>query len=129
MLTTSELLTRLRERGIRNVEVARALEVSASRIAELYAGKRSLKLDEAAKLVAVFGLEDAPMMAPDQVLAALIKHVGEVLGKPIDDGNERLGVLTDDLKAFAQFQTDPAMRSCPAAAEGFFRGLRVRRGD
>ena len=122
MQTTPELLARLRERGIRNLDMARALALPDSRIPELYSGRRSLKHDEAVKLVAAFGLEDPPMMVSDTDLTALIKHVAEVLGRPIGDGDERLEGLKGDFQAFAEFQDDPAMRSLGASA-AFFRCL------
>ncbi|GAA3886028.1 hypothetical protein GCM10022276_01400 [Sphingomonas limnosediminicola] len=85
MLTTSELLFRLRERGVRNIEIARALNLADSRVVELYAGKRSLKLDEAACLVETFGLEDDPPAARTAVrlsdrVAANIQRLREASG-------------------------------------------------
>ena len=127
VLTTKELLNLLRERGIRNVDAARVLNLPDSRIAEIYSGKRSLKLDEAAKLVAAFDLRDAPLV-PDEVVAVLIKYVASALGKPIGDGDAHLEALKADLIAFARFQCDPATKASAAAAEGFFRGLSARKG-
>jgi hypothetical protein len=102
------------------------LNLPDSRIAELHTGKRSIKLDEAAKLVAAFNLGGAPL-GSDEFAAVLIKHIAGVLGRPIAGGDARLEELIGDLKAFANFQADPAIKSSPAAAEGFFRGLTARK--
>jgi hypothetical protein len=106
--------------------MARVLNLGDSRIAEIFAGKRSVKLEEAAKLVAAFGLEETPAISSQDALAPLIKHIAEVLGRPLSDADERLERLKADVKAFAEFQSDLDMRSSPAAIDGFFRGLRAR---
>ena len=127
VITTSELLCRLTERNIRNVDMARVLGLAASRISEMRAGRRDIKLDEAAKLAMAFDLEEAHSVISDAALAVIIKHIAEVLGKSIDDHGSTLRELTADLSAFVQSQTDPTMRSATAVA-GFLRGLRIGRG-
>jgi transcriptional regulator with XRE-family HTH domain len=69
VLTTSRLLTHLRERSIRDVDIARVLGVPESRT-----GNPSLKLEEAARLIEHFRLEDdvsaiAPMSLSAKVAA------------------------------------------------------------
>lgn len=53
-------LERLKARGITtNADLARLLNLPTSRIAEMFTGKRAVKIDEMKVLVEQFGLEDA----------------------------------------------------------------------
>jgi hypothetical protein len=65
MLGTQQLLATLEARGVSQAEMARVLNLPSSRISEMYAGKRQIKLDEAKRLVEAFDLDDAnPMPLP-----------------------------------------------------------------
>jgi hypothetical protein len=67
------LLALMRERDIRNKDIAAALKLSPSRITELYNGGRDLSLDEAVTLVERFGLDQppSPQQAPAPPVSAL----------------------------------------------------------
>lgn len=54
VLTTDELLTELRERGVSNADMARALVLPSPRIAELYSGARRLRYEEGKTLIDTF---------------------------------------------------------------------------
>lgn len=51
---TKELLSRLEEAGVPKGVIAKRLALSASAVSDLYAGRRQLKYDEAAKLMTEF---------------------------------------------------------------------------
>jgi hypothetical protein len=129
VFTAAEIFAMLDARGVRNIEVARALDVNPSRITELRKGERLLKLDEAIKLVDLFGLERdqavAPLPAP--ILRLLVQYVAMVLGVPQERTQARLAELTEDLRAFAELVADPKVRRSVDAAEGFFRAMVLRR--
>src|SRR5213596_2430200 len=59
VIDTDALLSQLKARGIRNVDIARVLGLPDSRVPEIRDKRRALKLDEGAKLVQAFGLESA----------------------------------------------------------------------
>lgn len=127
MLDTSQLLARLKEKQIRNVDIARVLKLPDSRIPEIRDGRRALKLDEAAKLVRAFGLEQEngvePLPLP--IMRLLVRHVAARIGVEIHE--VLLDDLAADLRAFALFVADPTIRQSVEAAEGFFRALQTRR--
>jgi hypothetical protein len=131
VLTTAELLARLTERGIRNSDIARALGVHPSRVTEMFKGDRTIKLDEAAKLVAEFGLESEPSPRvsplPGPVSALLVQHIASSLGRPLEEGSPQLQALTEDIRAFAEFVTDPKVRESIDLAMAFFQAMRLRR--
>ena len=130
VLTTVELIARLEERGIRNADIARALGVSPSRVTEMKKGERAIKLDEAAKLVAEFGLESGssqkvpPLPAP--VAALIVQHVAKSLGSPLEEGSSQLQALSEDLRAFAEYVSDPVVRERIDLAMAFFQAMRLR---
>jgi hypothetical protein len=129
VLDTDELLSRLEARGIRNVDIARALGLPDSRVPEIKDKRRALKLDEGAKLVRAFGLEQGHKAAPlpESVVRLLVRHIAQALGaNPTDT---QLQELIADARAFALFVADPKVRSSLEAAEGFFQALRLRRPD
>jgi hypothetical protein len=127
MLDTQQLLARLKERQIRNVDIARVLKLPDSRIPEIRDGRRALKLDEGAKLVRAFGLEQEAeaQPLPLSVLRLAVRHVARRAGAPMDDAV--LNDLAEDLRAFSLFAADPTIRQSVEAAEGFFRALQTRR--
>ena len=72
------ILSALKDRNIRQVDIARALDLPASRVAEMCGGKRKLKLTEARKLHAVFG-ESPPQLLPAVPTNEVIATILEVL--------------------------------------------------
>lgn len=124
---TAELLARLEQRGVRNIDIANALGLPDSRVPEIRKKTRALKLDEAVKLVRAFGLEQgqeaAPLPLPIVRLAVL--HIARRLGVSLRE--EQIADLAADLRAFSQFAADPRVRGSVEAAEGFFHALDYRR--
>jgi transcriptional regulator with XRE-family HTH domain len=131
MLTTRELLDRLEQRGIKNHQVAKALGVSPSRVTEMRKGERAIKLDEAAKLVSDFGLEEPPAQAkvsplPAPIARLIVTYVaGEI--ERAEGESADLEDIAQDVRAFAEFVADPAVRESIDAAETFFQAMRLRR--
>jgi hypothetical protein len=129
VLDTDELLSRLDARGVRNIDIARALGLPDSRVPEIRKKTRALKLDEAVKLVRVFSLEQEVPAAPppDSILRLVVRYVAEQLG--VHPQNGQLEELTQDVRAFSAFVADPRVRRSVEAAEGFFQALRLRRPE
>jgi hypothetical protein len=126
VLDSSELLARLEAKGIRNVDIARALDLPDSRIPEIRRKERALKLDEAVKLVRAFELEsDRLPPLSDQVIRLVVRYVAAELGSSPDEA--QLQELTRDVQAFSEFVADPKVRRSVEAAEGFFRAMTLRR--
>lgn len=128
-MDTDELLARLQAKGVRNVDMARALDLPESRIPEIKKKTRSLKLDEAAKLVRAFGLEQAGEAIPlhPAVLRLVVLYVATSLGAPVDGREHQIAELSEDLRAFSEYVSDPRVRQSIEAAEGFFQAMRLRR--
>jgi hypothetical protein len=128
VLDTDELLTALKEKGVRNVEIARVLGLPDSRVPEIRDKRRALKLDEGAKLVRAFGLEPSPeaMPLPAPILRLAVRYMAAELGHPEED-QDRLEELIADIQAFGEFVADPKVRRSIEAAEGFFQAMRLRR--
>lgn len=129
MFDTDELLARLEQMGVRNVDIARALGLPDSRVPEIKRKDRALKLDEAVKLVRAFGLEQdqAALALPVSVLRLLVRYIARELDVPLEGKEDHLEDLVADLRAFSAFVADPKVRSSVEAAEGFFQAMRLRR--
>jgi hypothetical protein len=128
VLDTDELLARLKEKGIRNIDIANALGLPDSRIPEIKRKDRKLTLDEGAKLVRAFGLEPSPAEVaplPAPVLRLVVRYLAEELGSRSPES--ALEELTADVRAFAEYVSDPKRRRSLDAAEAFFQALRFRR--
>jgi hypothetical protein len=130
MLTTVELLDRLERAGVKNVEIARTLNVAASRVTEMKKGERVIKLDEAAKLVSKFQLESPPAPTrvpplPPAVSRLLVRYVAEELGCPAPEA--QLLEIAEDVRAFAEYVSDPTIRGSLEMAETFFLAMKLRR--
>lgn len=129
VLTTTELLTRLEAKGVKNADIARALKVAPSRVTEIKKGERTIKLDEAAKLVFEFDLESPPVPKvsplPPAVSRLIVRYIAEELECPV--GEDRLQEIAEDVRAFAEFVADPTTRGSIEAAELFFQAMRLRR--
>jgi hypothetical protein len=129
MFDTDELLARLHQKGVKNIEIARALGLPDSRVPEIKRKDRALKLDEAVKLVRAFELEQDQAAAPlpDPVLRLLVRYIASELAVPLEANEARLEELTADVQAFSEFVADPKVRRSVDAAEGFFRAMHLRR--
>lgn len=124
MFGTSQLLDALESRGISQAEMARVLGLPSSRISEMYAGKRQVKLDEAKKLVDAFGLSDAENVPPisAQTARLLILHVANRLRVPLPLPDEIVQELALDFQAFSRFARAHLPSPSPEATEGFLAG-------
>jgi hypothetical protein len=128
VLDTDELLARLKDKGVRNIDIANALGLPDSRIPEIKRKERKLTLDEGAKLVRAFGLEPSPEAVeplPGPVLRLVVRYLAEELGSRPEEG--ALEELTADVRAFAEYVADPKRRQSLDAAEAFFQALQFRR--
>lgn len=124
MLNTKELLARLEAINARNVDMARVLGLPDSRIAEIRKGRRALKLDEAAKLVAHYRLDESgisPVSLP--VARLVVRHLANSLHVDISD--TQVGELAADLRAFSSFASDPRVRESLESAQSFLQGLQL----
>jgi transcriptional regulator with XRE-family HTH domain len=131
VLTTKELLALLTARDIRKGDIARAMGVHPSRVTEIFKGERRILLDEAAKLVAAFGLESPPVSRPTPVPAPiariLVQYVAAALGLSLEGHQAELAELSEDIRAFAEYVVDPKVRDQPEYAEAFFQAMALRR--
>lgn len=128
MLDTDELLAALKARNIRNIDMARTLDLPDSRIPEIRDKRRKLTLDEGAKLVRAFGLEQAQAVVPvpQPVTRLMILYIAQMVGRPLDPDSTEMAELIADIQAFARFVADPQVRDSAEAAEGFFRAMQLR---
>jgi hypothetical protein len=125
VLDTQALLARLAEKKIRNADIARALGLPDSRVPEIKDGRRALKLDEAAKLVRAFELEEDSQPLPTPIARLVVQYIAHELGaRPTE---ARLAELSEDVRAFAAFAADPRARRSVEATEAFLSALRLRR--
>lgn len=142
VMNKAELLAALKAKGVKNVEIERALGLPSSRVSEIMwaapgnnppSGRkaRELTYDEGVKLARAFGLNGAdvarPPGLPPEVLRLVARHVADSLGAEPSEG--LLEDLTADLRAFAVFAADPKVRKTIDMAEGFFRGVNLRRQE
>lgn len=129
VLNSTQLLARLTDANIKNVEIARVLGIPESRVSEMRAGKRRIKLDEAVKIVSAFSLETSqavnitPLTTP--IARLLVLHVAGSVGVELPE--ESVADLAADLRAFALYAADPQVRDSVQAADGFLQALRIRR--
>jgi hypothetical protein len=128
VLDTDRLLAELDNRNIRNVDIARVLDLPDSRIPEIRKKKRAIKLDEAAKLVEAFGLEQNPPVAAlgPQVARLMVQHFAVRMGVKVDWDSPQARELLGDLEAFGRFVADPQVRESIEASEMFFRAMQLR---
>jgi transcriptional regulator with XRE-family HTH domain len=131
VLTTKELLARLRDKKVKNADIARVLNISPSRVTDLFNSDRALKLDEAAKLAGAFDLESAPSPQvpplPGPVAQLIVQHIAQEIGRPLAQDAPQLRELSEDLRAFSEFVTDPKVRESIDLAMRFFQAMRLRR--
>lgn len=129
VLTTVELLSRLEEKGVVRADIARTLNVAPSRVTEMFKGERAIKLDEAAKLVSEFDLESEPSQRvsplPAPVARLMVRYIAVELECQAEEN--QVQDIAEDIRAFAEFVTDPAARGSIEMAEAFFHAMRLRR--
>jgi hypothetical protein len=127
VLTTDELLARLEQKKIRNVDIARALGLPDSRVPEIRTKRRKLTLDEGAKLVRAFALEQTPPATalPPSIARLVVRYIATELRAAEDEA--KLEEIAEDVRAFSAFVADPSVRSSIQAAETFFQAMRLRR--
>lgn len=128
MLSADELLAALRERGVKNAEIAELLDLPSSRVSELFSGKRRLQLDEAKKLVERYQLEDRvnPLSLP--IARLLVLYGADALDVDIAPDDPRVEELARDFRAFSMFANDPRVRESEEVVQAFFQGLRLAPG-
>jgi transcriptional regulator with XRE-family HTH domain len=128
VLTTDQLLARLRERKIKNADIARTLGITPSRVTEIFNGDRRVLLDEAVKLAQAYGLEPEPKATPlpPQMIRLSVLYVAAVLGVPLERTEERMADILATLRAFSEFVADPKVRRSVESAEGFFQAMLLR---
>jgi hypothetical protein len=92
-------------------------------------GERAIKLDEAAKLVSQFQLESAPALRapplPAPVSRLLVRYIVNELNCQAPE--DRLEDIAEDVRAFAEYVTDPKVRGSISLQEAFFDVMRLRR--
>lgn len=134
VLNQSEFLKKLRSAGAKNGEIATALKIHPSQVTRLFAEDkkpRDLTLDEAAILAEAFELEQAPRVEPlpPSMLRLVVRYVALALGAPQERTQARLEELTEALRAFSEFVSDPKVRRSTDMAEGFFQAMLLRRPE
>lgn len=125
MFDTKGLLLALRSRGVSNAEIARAVGLPDSRIAEIFGGRRQVKLDEAKRLVDAFSLEEPVSAAEpisDDVARLLVLHIAARAGASLDPADALVQELAADLTAFARFARRLDHAPTPETARGFLAG-------
>lgn len=136
VLTKGELFAALEAKGVTNVQMQNALELPSSRVSELRRGfpgsdtdlkPRELTYDEGVKLIQAFlpELDQQAPPLPVPILRLVVLHIARRLGCPVRE--EQVSDLAEDLRAFAEYASDPKVRGLPEAADGFFRALSLRR--
>lgn len=130
MLGTTELLQILKERGVSQAKIAKALGVAPPRISEMYKGDRRLLLDEAKKLVEAFGIDDRGDISPvsEPVARLLALHAARKLSVRLAPDDPLVADLARDLRVFSEFAADPQVRGNEDAVAGFFRALELQAG-
>ena len=127
MLSARQLLDLLDARGIPQADMARALKLPSSRISEMYAGKRQLKLDEGKRLVEAFGVDEQVQSVPpisEQTARLLILHVANTLGQPLSPEDDKVQELALDFQAFSKFARAHLPAPSPEATSGFLYARR-----
>ena len=127
VLNSTQLLARLEEKKVRNVDIARALGLPDSRIPEIKRKQRKLTLDEGARLVEAFGLEPSQLQVPlpHSIVRLVVRYIAlELAAQPSEARIEEIATV---VRAFSEFVSDPKHRSSVEAAEAFFEAMRLMR--
>lgn len=128
MLSADEILTILRKRGVKNVEVERVLKLPSSRVTELFKGERGLRYDEGKKLVEAFKLEETATPLSEPIARLLVVYTAERLGAAIRSDDPQVGELAQEFAAFSRFAANPKVSPSLDAFQAFLEGLRHGQG-
>lgn len=131
MLNTDQVLERLAAKGVRNIDIAKALGLPDSRVPEIKTKKRKLTLDEGAKLIEAFSLDAQSAASQVEPLhprtsRLLVQYVAAAVGKPLDPESPEAQEMFATIEAFSRFVADPQVRANVDAAESFFRAMTLR---
>ena len=130
MFDTKGLLAALKVRNITQAQISRALGLPSSRIAEIFGGRRQVKLDEAAKLVEAFDLEPEQMVSNlfnEHIARLLVLHILIRAGVRVDPAGPMVAELAADLQAFVRFVQRLHAQPSQDAVVGFLEGRRSGR--
>jgi transcriptional regulator with XRE-family HTH domain len=130
MLSSGELVERLKKRGIKQAAVARVLGINASAVTLLFRGDRRLLLDEAKKIVDAFGLDEqsaGPATISEPVARLQVLHVARALGVTLPPDDPVVAELASDFRAFSEFVSDPKARESVDQVQTFFRTVGLLR--
>jgi hypothetical protein len=125
MLNTAEILKALKERGVKQKEIAAVLCVTQPRVSALYKTDRKLTVEEAIKLVDRFNLDDEPPSIPlnEQFLELAALAAARRLGlENVDYEDPRLKVAAQDILALVLADQDPRFGGSLEALRGFLLG-------
>lgn len=130
VLGSNELLDILRDRIARdvmkNADIERVLDLPSSRVSEILAGTRRIRLDEAKKLVEAFELEESSPPLSEPVARLVVVWTAERLGAAVRPEDPQVADTALDLVELAKFAASPAGRKSVEAFEGFLHGIRLR---
>lgn len=127
MLSADELLTLLRERGVKNAQIERVLKLPSSRVSELFKGERQLKLHEYKKLVEEFKVEETAPPLSEPIARLMVLYAAERLGTEMLPEDPQVGELAQEFAALSRFAADPDVRPSLDAFQAFLHGLRLGR--
>lgn len=127
MWSSGELLARLEARGVRKIDIARALGLDPSSVTAIFKGKRRIALDEGKKLVEHFGLDEEIPLPSEAVIRVVVRHMLEMFNLDPGEKDDRLAEVTSDFRAFMAFTVDPKRCDSVEQAEAFFKALSLRR--
>ncbi len=132
------LMIALRERGVKQEEIARVLGIAQANVSKLYnsvskTGKpRKLSYDEGVALINAFGLDPQndsapiePMSVPVARLA--VQYVAQQLGVRIDPDDQRVEDLARDIQAYSELAAASQIGDNLDEARGWLRGRGSRR--
>jgi len=137
MLSHDELiaeLERLKEQGeTTNAQLSKILNLPSSRIAELFAGKRRISVDEMKVVVERFGLENARPAPSARTLAPLLDALlplvppGEQSGRSVEVVSEALSYGLQLLEATDSTQaSEDVLKVAARAVAARFRDLALQ---
>jgi hypothetical protein len=126
MLSTDQILAMLTERRTKAADLAGMLGLMPASADRILAGTRHLRLEEARKLVEIFGAEQVTPVAllSLEVARLLASHAAETLGVTADQDDARIETLARDFQAMAAFRADPSFGGSAEEGAKFLRGLR-----
>jgi hypothetical protein len=133
MFSTAQLLEALDAKlgHGKGVAISDCLKINSASASRLVNGERSLKLDEAKKLVEQFGLQaPQPKVGPisPEVMRLLLLHVARSLGLTLRPDDPKIDEVARDLRMVLSLAPDSSVLQSEDAAKGFLLGLLHSRG-